>query len=141
MSWCRWSTEVGNKQSDLYIYESVADNIAVHVAGRRRANYGDNPHILPKIDDYRDKYDNWIDLYVEEYSKVSPQYSEWMAENTIWEVLPEKWAGKDFYYEYNQMDELKNLLDEMMNDGLTFPEYVYDYIDELIKEKQNEKKI
>lgn len=141
MSWCRWSTEVGNKQSDLYIYEGVSDQIIVHVAGRRRANYGDNPFILPKIDDYRGKYDNWTEVYAEVYVKVSRHYNQWMEKNTIWEDLPEKWAGKDFYFEYGQIDELKNLLDEMKNDGLTFPDYVYDYIDELIKEKQNEKKI
>lgn len=134
MSWCRWSTVVGDKESDLYIYESVADNIAVHVAGRRRANYGDNPHILPKVEDYRDKYDNWIEVYAEAYGKVSPLYGKWMAENTIWEYLTEKWADKDFYYEYSQMDELKNLLDEMKQDGLVFPEYVYDYIQETKEE-------
>lgn len=134
MSWCRWSTEVGNKQSDLYIYKGVSDQIIVHVAGRRRANYGDNPYKLPKIDDYRDKSDNWIDLHFDEYSKISPHYSEWIVENVIWEDLPEKWAGKNFYFEYDQMAELKNLLDEMRNDGLTFPDYVYEYVQET-KEK------
>lgn len=134
MSWCRWSTEVGNKQSDLYIYESVADNITVYVAGRRRANYGDNPYILPNVEDYRDKFDNWIELYAEAYVKVSPQHGKWIEENTVWEDLPEKWSGKDFYFEYHEMDEFKKLLDEMKQDGLVFPEYVYDYIQETKEE-------
>lgn len=132
MSWCRWSTEVNNEQSSLYIYDSVGDNITIHVAGRKRANFKDNPHKLPKIKEYQEKYgEAWIDPWSKDYSEVHKKHSDWMEQNTIWEDLPEKWAGKSYTFEYNELDGMRSLLTEMKNDGIVFPEYVFEFIDDM----------
>jgi hypothetical protein len=126
MSWCRWSTDIDGKcQSDLYIYESVGDNIVVHIAGRRRINYKDNPY-----NDNRSIL-NLKQHEIVEWCEQGRKQTEWMNENTIWEDLPEDYSGKTFQFEYDEMDSMKEFLEQAEKDGINFPPYIYAYVQEI----------
>lgn len=134
MAWCRWSTDIDNeRQSDLYIYESVANTITVHVAGRRRINYKDNP--------YNDKR-SILELKEHEivkWSENQQKHSDWMNKNTVWEDLPETYAGKTFEFGYDddELTALKMFLDQCEIDGINFPKYIFVYIEETRKEHKS----
>lgn len=127
MSWCRWSTDIDNKcNSDLYIYDSVGDVIAVHVAGRRRNNYADNPY----------KVMNWMtqaahdDKWIADYIANGKLRDQWFDDNDEWVDLPEEYAGKNYNFEYDELDSLREFLIQARKDGINFPDYVFEYIDE-----------
>ena len=133
MSWCRWSTDIDNKcNSDLYIYDSVGDVIAVHVAGRRRTNYKVNPYMVIGWSGQTAHDDEWVAKYIAN-NKLRNQ---WFEDNDSWEDLPEEYAGKHYNFEYYEMDSLKEFLIQARKDGINFPDYVFELIDEL--EEQNE---
>lgn len=131
MSWCRWSTDIDNKcSSDLYIYDSVGDVIAVHVAGRKRANYAQNPHPDKSIFDYKNFEDNSDDSWVQPYIENSKNRQHWFEDNEEWVDLPEEYAGKDYNFGYDEMDSLKEFLIQARKDGINFPDYIFEYVDE-----------
>lgn len=142
MSWCRWSTDIdGDRQSDLYIYESVSDCITVHIAGRRRSNYGQCPYPYKGIDveeylkvkDDPEALQSWAESGVE-YDKLR---NDWLDKNIVWQDLPEEYAGKTFDFGYDDLVALKLFLDQCEIDGINFPKYVFDYVQELV-ENNNE---
>lgn len=122
MSWCRWSTELenGQAQSDLYIYDSVNNCITVHVAGRRRSNYADAP-----------PHPNWNHLgeSVENYMAMSKAHNEWLDKNVVWQDLPEEYSGKNYDFGYDELDTLKEFLVKAREDGINFPDYIFNYIE------------
>jgi hypothetical protein len=125
MSWCRWSTDVDCKSnSDLYIYDNVSGCITVHVAGRRRSNYADNPYVIPawpaKVTD------DWIANYV----IISKQRSEWFDAHDSWEPLHEDYAGKNLDFGYDELDQLREFLVQAREADINFPDYIFDYIEE-----------
>jgi len=131
MSWCRWSTDInGQVNSDLYIYDSVNECITVHVAGRRRSNYADNPYREPQWTNQVAYTDDWV----AEFIKASKLRSEWFDANELWEDLPEAYAGKNYDFGYEEIDSLIEFLKQAKLDGINFPEYVLDYALEYLKE-------
>jgi hypothetical protein len=127
MSWCRWSTVIdGKKQSDLYIYDSVSDCITVHIAGRRRINFADNPYkwINPK------ELVGATNEQINEFVQNEKNRSEWMEKNTIWEDLPEEYAGKTYDFSYDDTDSLTEFLHQAETDGINFPDYIFEYTKE-----------
>ena len=132
MSWCRWSTDIDNdRQSDLYIYESVANTITVHIAGRRRINYKDCPHKTKNILDVpKDEIVKWAESRMNRDS--------WISKNSVFEDLPVEYAGKTFNFGYDELDALKLFLDQCEIDGINFPKYIYEYIEETRKEHKHD---
>ena len=127
MSWCRWSTDIDNKcSSDLYIYDSVGDVIAVHVAGRKRANYAQNPHPVRSWGYYQTDKEGWQ----QEYITDGQLRHQWFEDNEEWVDLPEEYARKDYNFGYDEMDSLKEFLIQARKDGINFPDYIFEYIDE-----------
>jgi hypothetical protein len=128
MSWCRWSTDIDNKyNSDLYIYDSVGDVIAVHVAGRKRANYGQNPYPEKPWSYYKTNIEGWQ----REYITDNALRQQWFEDNEEWTYLPEEYAGKDYNFGYDEMDSLKEFLIQARKDGINFPDYIFDYVEEV----------
>lgn len=134
MSWCRWSTDIDNKcNSDLYIYDSVDDYIAVHIAGRRRANYALNPY--PEMSWPKGEMtDEWIHESVENNEKRH----KWFEQNEEWENLPEQYAGKTYSFNYDYIEGLEEFLHQARKDGINFPDYLFEYCLEH-KENSDEK--
>lgn len=127
MSWCRWSTDIDNKcSSDLYIYDSVSDCITVHVAGRKRPNYAQNPYPEKSWGYYQTNKEGWQ----QEYITNLQLRNQWFEDNEEWVDLPEEYAGKNYNFGYDEMDSLKEFLIQARKDGINFPDYIFDYIDE-----------
>lgn len=126
MSWCRWSTTIENGfSSDFYIFDNVDGNITVYVAGRRLKNEDQAPRLPTLAEDT-----------VDEYMAASAKRNAWIAQqeaNDGWEDLPEKWARKSFSFSYDveSLDSLKTLLDDARADGLHVAQRVYDIIQDL----------
>lgn len=127
MSWCRWSCDInGEYSSDLYIYDSVNECITVHVAGRRRTNYKDNPYKVISWSGQTAHDDEWIANYITN----SKMRSQWFDDNDSWEDIPEAYAGKNYDFGYDELDCLKEFLVKAREDGINFPDYIFDYIEE-----------
>lgn len=127
MSWCRWSCDIDGKcNSDLYIYDHVDGNLVVHVAGRRRANYAENPFPEMKWESVEHHTDDWI----REQVAISKARSDWFDANDVWENLPEEYAGKTYSFDYEYMDAFIEFLDKAREAGINFPNYIYDYASE-----------
>lgn len=127
MSWCRWSTDIDNKcNSDLYIYDSVGDVIAVHVAGRKRSNYADNPHPVHSWDYYQTDKEGWTQRYITD----ARLRQDWFDDHDEWVALPEQYSGKDYNFGYDELDSLREFLIQARKDGINFPDYIFEYIDE-----------
>ena len=127
MSWCRWSTDIDNKcNSDLYIYDSDSDCITVHVAGRKRANYSQNPHPARSWGYYQTNKEGWQQEYITDVQLRD----KWFEDNEEWVDLPEEYAGKDYNFGYEEIDTLKEFLIQARKDGINFPDYIFEYVDE-----------
>ena len=134
MSWCRWSTDIDNKyNSDLYIYDHVDGHIQVHVAGRRRSNYADNPHPEPSWDNVVEHDQVWIQNFIE----TSRLRSEWFDANDTWEPVPEPFAGKHYNFDYDNIQDLVEFLTVARSTGINFPDYIFDYAKEYVNDKFN----
>lgn len=130
MSWFRWSTELDDgTTSDLYVYDSVGDYVQVMVAGRRYKNAADNPNKSPswKIAESQG---------YSEYQRLSELHDIWLKENGVWENIPDEYAGKSFAF--TDMDALKLFFDKCKADGLRFPEYAYDQLEESREEYKDD---
>lgn len=133
MSWCRLSTNINNEcSSDLYIFDSVGDFIAVYVAGRRRKNYKDNPYPEKTSLEYDRTNPDWTQQFLEDGNKRR----QWFQENEEWELLPEEYAGKMYEFPYTEMDSLEEFLIKAREDGINFPDYIFDYVKEYEREYQ-----
>lgn len=128
MSWCRWSSELesGLATSDLYIYDSVNDCITVHVAGRRRSNYADNPHKQMNWHTAEAHDAEWINRYIAN----NTLRDQWFDDNEAWEDLPDAYAGKNYDFGYEDIHSLIEFLNKARADGINFPDYVFEYANE-----------
>lgn len=132
MSWCRWSTDIDNKcSSDLYIYDHVDGHIQVHVAGRRRTNYAENPFPNLSWADVEEHDQAWIKKYIEN----GTNRDQWFDDHDAWEDLPEQYRGANYSFGYDEVDSLLEFLVQARRDGINFPDYVYDYCHEALESK------
>lgn len=130
MSWCRWSTDIDNKcSSDLYIYDHVDDYIQVHVAGRRRTNYAENPYPNLSWADVDEHDQDWIKKYIENGTKRD----QWFDDHDEWEDLPEQYRGANYSFGYDDVASLIEFLVQARRNGINFPDYIYDYCHEAIE--------
>ncbi len=93
MSYCRWSSDDYN--CDLYIYESVGDFWALHIASSRYI-------IKPKVGEYNDREELYKDS---NFEKID---------------LPH--AGGNF--EFGSPGECADFCEELKKLGYCFPDYV-----------------
>lgn len=136
MSWCRWSTDIDNKcSSDLYIYDHVDGDIVCHVAGRRRSNYAQNPYRELSWADVREHDTKWIQEYIEHGKKRQ----QWFEDNDEWENLPDEYVGKTYSFDYDYIEGLVEFLHQARKDGINFPDYLFEYCLEYVKEDSGEK--
>lgn len=129
MAWVRWSSplKAGKPEtSDLYIYDAVGGVITMHVAGRRRINLQGMP-LPPPL-----SHDN-----VDEYVRLHHEQMKFLESHNDWEPLPDKWAGQTITFDYDSeaLDNMKSVLDEMRQDGVLFPDYIYERIEEVRMEQ------
>ena len=123
MSYCRWSTDLG--RCDIYAYADVAGGYTVLVATRKRA--------VP---------DDWVDplmdvlagriSFAEAADRANAMYREIAKRPLVGIDAPS--AGKSF--NVPTLGELKKLLLSLRAEGLRFPDYVLDDIDDEMREPE-----
>ena len=135
MAWCRWSTDIDNKHnSDLYIYEHYDEYIQVHVTGRRRSNYANNPTPSKSMDDYKHLGENWTSQFIAD----GKARQKWFEANEEWETLPKEYSGLNLSFDYGELDLLVEWLKQARINGINFPDYVFDIIRETAEEQLKE---
>jgi hypothetical protein len=128
MSWVRWSSTVSKGvSSDLYIYDSVGDFIALMVAGRKRVSIKPIEEI-PEEPDFHlieSNQESWLSQY-----HISEDWWDEKNENInwIWKDINEKWSGQSL--EFTDIDSLIETLKEMRAEGIVFPDYVFEQAEE-----------
>lgn len=82
-----------------------------------------------------------------EYDRTNPDWTHqfiedrknrdnWFQENEEWELLPEEYAGEMYQFAYDEMDSLEEFLIKAREDGINFPDYIFDYIWDYQREYQ-----
>lgn len=127
MAYCRWSSMEG--RCDVYAYEDVHGGYTIHLAARKRKNIDKAPP-FPSIEILMNNID--------EFKKVSKKYKEWLNSDEAqeFENLTLKHAGETF--REDDLEDFRNRMTYLHELGYTFPNDVFECIDEEIKERDND---
>ena len=118
MSYCRWSSD--NYKCDLYVYPVEDGAYMIHIASTKIGDEENVPLLL-------NIYDVGSDNYIEAYKKQS----EFLKEaKRVLITLP--YAGESLTE--HDLPSLKARLLELRTLGYRFPDYVFDRIDEEMKD-------
>lgn len=124
MSYCRFSTD--DYQCDVYVYSSVGDFIAIHVAGNRQTPTAPPP---PSIGDWWNRGPKGVEEYMERAEAVT----KWLATAERKKIgLPHD--GESF--EAHDEEEAANRLEALKNMGYNVPQYVIDALREEAAEQE-----
>lgn len=120
MSWCRWSSICENNlTSSLYIYDDCSGGVTIHVSGMKREGEENAPKITAEFT--KESVDLWL--------KQQKERDEWISKNTKLVPIGLKYDGESFYN--LDKDSIGPILDMLKKEGYNFPEYVYEYVDEM----------
>jgi len=121
MSYCRWSTD--NYSCDIYAYESCFDGFEINVASYKYKG------CVPKVD--------YKLIASGDTSKFSEQYAAQLKylETCGTRSIGLKYDGETF--SCDTLEEMKDILIMLVNEGYSLPDYVLNDIDEEIKELRN----
>lgn len=125
MSYCRWSCM--NGACMVYAYEDCYGGWTIHLAGRKRKNQDKMPpNPFEALDGSAES--------VTEYLKRYKVQKEWMEspEGDEWTTLSLPHAGDS--YQLGSLQEFKDKLIYLREVGYLFPDYVFDAIDEEMKD-------
>lgn len=130
MAYCRWSSMKG--RCDVYAYEDVYGGYTIHLAKRKRKN-------LDKAPPYPEP--ELIINSIEEYTKFHKEYQKWLntEEGQEMQDLDLPFAGETFYE--GDLEGLRERMQYLRELGYTFPDTVFEWIDEEIKERDDGDKV
>jgi hypothetical protein len=119
MSYCRWSTDAF--RCDVYAYEDVSGGWTIHVAGRKR-QIPDSVVCPFSMPDYASP--EWFKYY-QEFQTALDSYP--------FVALTAPSAGETF--NEPTLAEFRDRMTVLRAEGLRFPNYVFDVIDQEIAEE------
>lgn len=124
MSYCRWSSD--NWKCDLYCYADINGGWTTHVANRRHT--GDIP---------TDRFDDFIDgkITAKEFARLHKKHMDAVESSTLVAI---GLAHDSATFSDATLEEFKNRLLMLRQEGYRFPDYVIDEIDEEIAESLGE---
>lgn len=120
MSWCRWSSVCENNiTSSLYIYDDCSGGVTIHVSGMKREGEENAPKVTAEFT--KESIELWL--------KQMDERDKWVRENCALVPIGLEFDGESFYN--LDKDSIVPTLDKLREVGYNFPNYVYDYVDEL----------
>ena len=114
MAYCRWSSDF--YECDVYVYESVGDYWATHVAGRRRK--AKCPDEIKKMPTTTPK--EWV----AQHSAMMDWLAEQPDDDDAWDALQGPHAGES--YRDATPGDCAARLEEIRASGLNVPQYAID---------------
>lgn len=124
MAYCRFSSMDG--KCNVYAYEDVYGGYTIHLAGRKRTN-------IDKAPPYPDL--SLLDKDLEEFKRQDKIRRDWdESEGKVWENLKLKHASRTF--REDSLEDFRDRLIYLRELGYTFPDYVFDCIEEEMQDEQ-----
>jgi len=120
-----------NGKCDVYAYEDYYGGYTIHLAGRKR-KYIDEAPPCP-LEAFTDHKDNFL----EEYKSRREKWNQWAdsPRGSVFEDLKFPHAGESFHEA--TLEDFRNRLVYLREIGYTFPDYVFNTIDEELQDESS----